>query len=105
MKKFIEFETVGDLEKKVKALKEITVANKQDIKSYLIIHNIPFQEFEDGSFGVDLQACPPSALNDYMEEFGQLNEVTMQKFRALGVVYIDAMGSINFRLDLETRKN
>lgn len=110
MQKFIAFKNAEDLIQKAKLLEEITSENTVKIKEFLLIKNIPYQELEDG-ICVDTGETSKETFKEYMETFSEMNEITLAKFKALGVVYIDKPSvietdiALSIKFNLKTREN
>ena len=110
MQKFIAFNNVEDLERKLESLKNITEYNKQAITEFLLIKNIPFQEIGDG-YGADLSAVSPEVMKEYLQTFGDMNQSTLQVFKDLGVIYItppsiiETNTKLGIQFNLKTREN
>ena len=110
MQKFISFRNAEDLLQKAKLLEEITSQNIAEIKEFLLIKNIPYQELEDG-ICVDTGDTSEEIFKEYMETFSEMNGVTLEKFKALGVVYITKPSvletdiALSIKFNLKTREN
>lgn len=103
--KYISFENVADLERKLAKMREIRDKNLQETEEFLVSTGIPFIKTEEG-FGVALGDLENERIEAYFSKFDTQSRTTREQFTSLGVVYIDKPDQhLDQKLDLQSRRN